>query len=137
MPAAVSSSTVTPSACRDAVGVKPSPAGVSRSSALMAASWPASGVPAIPARTAGTCCPGRRPWSDRNRRTSVTSAISEPISASAAGSELPWPARAPPLACSPGQAAVTTVPPPVSAVHSSSVTNGITGCSSRSSWSSR
>ncbi len=35
-----------------------------------------------------------------------------------------------------GQAATITESSPVSAHHSSSVTNGITGCSSRSIWSS-
>ena len=41
-----------------------------------------------PARRAGpaTRWPGRRPWSDRNRRTSVTTSCSAAISASAAGS---------------------------------------------------
>ena len=114
--------------------MKPSPGAVSRSSERMAPSWAASGVPPIPASTAGTGWPGRRPWSERNRRTSVTSAMSEPISASAAGSRAGCAAAAP--ARSPGQAAVMTEVPPVRAVHSSSVTNGITGWSSRSSRSS-
>src|SRR6185437_10157555 len=57
---------------------------------------------------------------------SVTSRISEPISASAAAS----------VNSNRGQAATITESSPVSAHHSSSVTNGITGCSSRSIWSS-
>ena len=80
----------------------------------------------IPASRAGTRWPGRRPWSERNRRISVTSRISDAISASAA---LSSPANV-------GQAAIITESWPVSAVHSSSVTNGMTGCSSRSIWSS-
>ena len=86
MPAAVSSSTVTCSASTVAVGVNPSPGGVSRSSERMLGSCAASAVPAIPPSAAGTGCPGRSPWSERNRRTSVTSRISESISASAAAS---------------------------------------------------
>ena len=80
---------------------------------------------------------GRSPWSERNRRTSVTSRCSAAISASAAGS---WSAG--PVAPDaggarwPGHGAIITESPPVSAVQSSSVTNGITGCSSRSSRSS-
>src|SRR6185312_11424248 len=84
MVAAVSSSTVTPQACTDAVGANASPGAVSRSRARIAASCPASGVPPIPVSAAGTGWVGRSPWSERNRRTSVTSCISAPISASAA-----------------------------------------------------
>ena len=80
----------------------------------------------MPASRAGTRWPGRSPWPERNWRISVTSRISEPISASAAGS----------LNSKAGQAAIITESSPVSAHHSSSVTNGITGCSSRSIWSS-
>src|SRR6185312_15174057 len=141
--AAASSSTVTPQACTDAVGANASPGTDSRSRARIAASWPASGVPPIPVSAAGTGWVGRSPWSERNRRTSVTSCISAVISASAAGSAKA--ARSPPagppsadraLAGWPGHGAVITLSPPVSARHSSSVTNGITGCSSRSSRSS-
>src|ERR1700733_3452442 len=52
--------------------------------------------------------------------------MSDEISASAAGSGKE----------NAGQGATTTDSAPVSAVQSSSVTNGMTGCSSRSSWSS-
>src|SRR4029079_3871518 len=62
----------------------------------------------------------------RNRRISVTNRIIEEISASAARS----------VNANVGQAATTTDSWLLSAIHSSSVTNGMTGCSSRSSWSS-
>ena len=86
MAPAVSSSTVTPSACTDPVGANPSAGADRRSSARMLASCPASGVRSRPASAAATRCPGRSPWSDRNLRTWVTSRISEAISASASGS---------------------------------------------------
>src|SRR5215475_5010600 len=121
-----SSSTVTPSAASAAETVNPSAGGTSRSSERTASSCAASGVDSIPASLAGTRCPGRSPWSDRNRRISVTSRISEASSASAARSLKEYA----------GQAAVITESSPVSAHHSSSVTNGMTGCSSRSIWSS-
>src|SRR5215472_15349977 len=121
-----SSSTVTPSAASAAETANPSAGGTSHSSERIASSCAASGVDSIPASLAGTRCPGRSPWSDRNRRISVTSRISEASSASAAWSVKEYA----------GQAAVITESSPVSAHHSSSVTNGMTGCSSRSIWSS-
>ena len=81
-----------------------------------------------PARSsrAATRWPGCSPWSERNRRTSVTTCLQR---------ARPRPRR--PVVdragSAAGQAATTTDSPPVSAVHSSSVTNGTTGCSSRSS----
>ncbi len=83
---AVSSSTVTFSASTEVVGRNCGPGSLSRSSARMLPSWPDRAPPASPVSAAGTCCPGRSPWSERNRRTSVTSRITEAISASAAGS---------------------------------------------------
>ncbi len=88
----------------------------------MAASWTASAVPSR-VRRAGTRWPGWRPWSARKRRTSVITCWSVAISRSAAVSRKPE---------SEGQSAITTDSPPVSVVHSVSVTNGITGWSSRS-----
>ena len=57
----------------------------------------------------------------------MTSRISELISASAAASRKA--AGAPPRVAGrwPGQGAIMMLAPPVSAVHSSSVTNGMTG----------
>src|SRR5215475_5513413 len=121
-----SSSTLTPSAASAAETANPSAGGTSRSSERIASSCAASTVDSIPASLAGTRCPGRSPWSDLNRRISVTSRISEASSASAAWSLKEYA----------GQAAVITESSPVSARHSSSVTNGMTGCSSRSIWSS-
>ena len=80
----------------------------------------------MPASRAATRWLGRSPWSERNRRISVTSRITEEISASASASPKE----------NAGHEATMTESSPVSAVHSSSVTNGMTGCSSRSSWSS-
>ena len=80
----------------------------------------------MPTSRAATRWPGRSPWSERNRRISVTSRITDEISASAWASAKEYA----------GQEATMTESSPVSAVHSSSVTNGMTGCSSRSSRSS-
>ena len=115
-----------PSTSSDADAVKPSAGRSSRSSDLIRSSCPASGVPAMPASRAATRWLGRSPWSERNRRISVTRRIIEATSASAPGS----------ANLKAGQAATTTESSPVSAVQSSSVTNGMTGCSSRSNWSS-
>ena len=115
-----------PSTSIDADAVKPSAAGSSRTRDRIRASCPASGVASMPASRAATRWLGRRPWSERNRRISVTSRIIEAISASAARS----------ANANAGQAATITVSSPVSAVHSSSVTNGMTGCSSRINCSS-
>ena len=88
-PTEVSSSTIIPSAWTEAFGVKATPSpgcgqpqqGPDRP--LVRA--PARVAP-MPSNTAGTGWLGRRPWSERNRRTAVTSRISDSISASAAGS---------------------------------------------------
>ena len=77
---------------------------------------------------AGTCCRSLRPWSLRNRRTSVISFCISATRCVATGS------TAKPDGC--GQSAMTMDSPPVKVFHSTSVTNGITGCSNLSSVSS-
>ena len=72
-----------PSTSSEADGVKPPAGGSSRSSARICFSCAASGVPSISASRAATRWLGRSPWSERNRRISVTSRISDEISASA------------------------------------------------------
>ncbi len=88
----------------------------------MAASCGAKAVPSR-VRRAGTFWPGWRPWSERNRRTSVMTCWTCSISASAALS------RKPRIA---GQSAMTSDSWPVRVVQRVSVTNGMTGWSSRS-----
>ena len=82
----------------------------------------------MPDSRAGTFCRSARPWSLRNRRTSVTSFCISAIRCAATGSSVHPDGF--------GQSATTTDSRPVSAFHSASVTNGITGCSSRSRVSS-
>ena len=83
-----------------------------------AASWaamPGAGQPVQPGRRPAAS--GCSPWSERNRRTSVTTCCTLAISRLGGVVDQRRSAT--------GQAAVTTVSPPVSAIHSSSVTNGI------------
>ena len=117
------STTTPPAVVSEAVTVKPAPASSMRSNDLIAA----SPEPA-PASRAGTRWAALTPWSARKRRTSVTTACTSAISCSAATFARPVSAT--------GHGAMTTDSPPVSAVHSVSVTNGIIGCSSRSRLSS-
>jgi hypothetical protein len=125
---AVSSSTVTFSTSSDAVGPKPSDGASRRSSERIAGSCAASAVASMPAKRAGTRWPGFTPWSARNRRTSVTSRCTAASSASARASTYDDSAE--------GHEPTTRDSPPVNASQSRSVTNGITGCSSRNSRSS-
>ena len=81
------------------VAAKPSPAASSRASDRISGSCAASRRRPRPSSRAATRWPGRSPWSERNRRTSVTTRCSAATSASAASSTR--------YASAAGQAAVT------------------------------
>ena len=82
----------------------------------------------MPPSRAGTFCRSASPWSLRNRRTSVTSFCRSATRCAAAGSSV--------IPEDTGQSAITSDSAPVSDFHSTSVTNGITGCNSLSRVSS-
>ena len=135
IPAAVSSSTVMPSASTDAVAVKPSPGAVSRSSDRMLVSCGARRA-LDPGEQRGDLLPGPQALIG----TEPADLGDQPhqradLRFGAPGRGRP-PGRPQPDGRWPGHGATMMVSPPVSAVHSSSVTNGMTGWSSLSSRSS-
>ena len=136
---AVSSSTVTPSATTDAVGAKLRAGGAEpqqRADAPLVAGQGAAGQPgergghllprAQPLVGAEPADLGHQPHQRGDLGLGRRVAGRRSASAPAAGAPGRWP----------GHGAIMTDSPPVSAVHSSSVTNGMTGWSSRSSASS-
>ncbi len=129
--AEVSSSTVTVARLRrtsiEADASNPSSGGVSRASACTAGTWASRSAESILTRRAATFCDGLSPWSLRNRRISVVSFCRSSIRREESAS-----AATPDAA---GHSAITRDSPPVNTFHKVSVTNGITGCSRRSSAS--
>ena len=107
----------------EAVAANSSSAGVSRVNAAAKSATEES----PPISRAGTFLLGARPWSDRNRRTSVVSVWTSATQAAAAGSAVRPDAA--------GHGAITSDSPPVRAVQRVSVTNGTNGCSSLSNAS--
>jgi len=105
-----------PVTARVAVAVKPSTGRSSRASERISGSC--MSMPTLPRAGQRGRDPwlGLSPWSERNLRTSVTTFCKAASSSSAASSTSAWSAA--------GQAARNTVSPLVSAIHSSSVTNG-------------
>ncbi|SLI34955.1 Uncharacterised protein [Mycobacteroides abscessus subsp. abscessus] len=128
----MSSSTVTVAplsrTSTEAVAAKSGPASVRRASAAIAGASAPSSALSTPISLAATFCLSASPWSLRKRRISVIRRCASAMRRAASASGVT------PLAV--GQAATTTDSPPVSACHSDSVTNGITGCSRRSTASS-
>ena len=114
------------SAVSDAEAAKPSPGGLSRSSERICSSCPASGVPVDAGQPGGhplARAAGPGPSGTGGSRSPGASATRSP----------PRPPDRRRRKRRPGGDHHRSSP--VSAVHSSSVTNGMTGCSSRSSWS--